>query len=83
MPTVPDDTQVLILYGDVPLLTEQTLRELVAVAGADNLALLTVIAEDGTKIPAKRIAPREGWIFEAPEPAPPPKEEDETPDDDD
>ena len=46
MPTVPDDTQVLILYGDVPLLTEQTLRELVAVAGADNLALLTVIAED-------------------------------------
>lgn len=48
MPMVSDDSQVLVLYGDVPLLTEDTLRDLVAVAGGDGLALLTVIAQDPT-----------------------------------
>ena len=42
MPAIPDDHLVLVLYGDVPLIREQTLRELVGVAAAGPLALLTV-----------------------------------------
>lgn len=41
MPAVPDETCVLVLYGDVPLLKAATLRELLLLAG-DGLALLTV-----------------------------------------
>ena len=48
MPAIPDDHLVLVLYGDVPLVREQTLRELVRLAAAGPLALLTVQLDDPT-----------------------------------
>ena len=42
MPAVADADTVLVLYGDVPLTRVETLRELVALAGPDALALVTV-----------------------------------------
>ena len=48
MPAIPDDHLVLVLYGDVPLVREQTLRELVGLAAAGPLALLTVQLDDPT-----------------------------------
>ena len=48
MPGIPDDHQVLVLYGDVPLLRAETLRELVALASDGQLALLTVKLADPT-----------------------------------
>jgi bifunctional UDP-N-acetylglucosamine pyrophosphorylase/glucosamine-1-phosphate N-acetyltransferase len=41
MPLIPDDHTVLVLYGDVPLVRPDTLRQLVAVGAAGALALLT------------------------------------------
>jgi len=41
MPAIPDDQRVLVLYGDVPLLRPQTLRGLIASAGAREVALLS------------------------------------------
>ncbi len=40
MPGVPDEARVLVLYADVPLITVDTLRGLLAAAG-DGLAVLT------------------------------------------
>jgi bifunctional UDP-N-acetylglucosamine pyrophosphorylase/glucosamine-1-phosphate N-acetyltransferase len=48
MPGIPDDHLVLVLYGDVPLLPASTLRELVALADARSMALLTVQLSDPT-----------------------------------
>ncbi len=48
MPGIPDAHLVLVLYGDVPLVREQTLRELVGLAAAGPLALLTVQLDDPT-----------------------------------
>jgi bifunctional UDP-N-acetylglucosamine pyrophosphorylase/glucosamine-1-phosphate N-acetyltransferase len=48
MPAIPDDHQVLVLYGDVPLLRAVTLRALLALATRDQLALLTVQLTDPT-----------------------------------
>jgi len=48
MREVPDSHLVLVLYGDVPLLTPATLAALVAHAGPRALALLTVMLEDPT-----------------------------------
>jgi bifunctional UDP-N-acetylglucosamine pyrophosphorylase/glucosamine-1-phosphate N-acetyltransferase len=45
-PVLSDD--VLILYGDVPLITPETLNGLAAVKGEADLALLTVRLEDPT-----------------------------------
>ncbi len=45
---IADEDQVLILYGDVPLLRTETLRRLVADAGPRSLALLTVKLDDPT-----------------------------------
>src|SRR5690606_35174643 len=42
LPNIPDATTVLILYGDVPLTREQTLRDLLAVAANGKLGLITV-----------------------------------------
>ena len=42
MPSVPNDHVVLVLYGDVPLITRGTLTELLALAGSQYTALLTV-----------------------------------------
>ncbi len=49
MQAVPQlDTSVptLILYGDVPLTTADTMRRLVDAAGADKLAILTVVQDN-------------------------------------
>ncbi len=46
MPGVPDEHLVLVLYGDVPLLYAPTLRELIALADARSMALLTVKLPD-------------------------------------
>src|SRR5262249_29264897 len=42
MPDIPDDRRVLVLYGDVPLIQHSTLRELLALAGTKQVALLTM-----------------------------------------
>ena len=44
MPDVPDGAQVLVLYGDVPLITAATLRRLLAAEG--RLAVLVARLED-------------------------------------
>jgi len=46
MPGVPDGAQVLVLYGDVPLMRAETLRRLVSVEG--RLAVLAAQLEDPT-----------------------------------
>ena len=48
MDDIPDDHLVLVLYGDVPLLGANTLRELIALADARSMALLTVRLADPT-----------------------------------
>jgi bifunctional UDP-N-acetylglucosamine pyrophosphorylase/glucosamine-1-phosphate N-acetyltransferase len=48
LPAVPADHQVLVLCGDVPLITESVLRDLLAAGGTDKLALLTAELEDPT-----------------------------------
>src|SRR5579859_6483275 len=48
MPTVPNDHLVLVLYGDVPLISRQTLTELLALAGSQQAGLLTMELEDPT-----------------------------------
>jgi bifunctional UDP-N-acetylglucosamine pyrophosphorylase / glucosamine-1-phosphate N-acetyltransferase len=45
IPAIPDDHQVLILFGDVPRVQVSTLEQLLA-AGAEGLGLLTVILAD-------------------------------------
>ena len=47
-PAIPDANQVLILYGDVPLLTESTLRRLISATAADEVSVLTVDMDDPT-----------------------------------
>lgn len=46
MPETPDDNMVLVLYGDVPLLTPITLRALLDGCGDGEVGLLTVEMED-------------------------------------
>ena len=48
MPAIPDDHQVLILYGDVPMIRAETLRALLEAGGEQRLALLSVMLEDPT-----------------------------------
>jgi bifunctional UDP-N-acetylglucosamine pyrophosphorylase/glucosamine-1-phosphate N-acetyltransferase len=47
-PALSAAQRVLILYGDVPLITTQTLQALLQAAGRDELGLLTVNASDPT-----------------------------------
>lgn len=42
MPETPDDHQVLVLYGDVPLLRAATIGRLQEACGADDVGVLTV-----------------------------------------
>jgi bifunctional UDP-N-acetylglucosamine pyrophosphorylase/glucosamine-1-phosphate N-acetyltransferase len=42
VPQLDDDQPTLVLYGDVPLTTVDTLRRLVKAAGSDKLGILTV-----------------------------------------
>lgn len=46
LPHLDDAVPTLVLYGDVPLIRAQTLRALVAAAGAHCLGLLTVELDD-------------------------------------
>jgi len=46
MPDIPDENQVLVLYGDVPLLLADTLRGLIARSGTRGVALLTARLTD-------------------------------------
>jgi bifunctional UDP-N-acetylglucosamine pyrophosphorylase / glucosamine-1-phosphate N-acetyltransferase len=48
MPAIADDEMVVVLYGDVPLVSAETLRALVALAGPKSLSLLTVMLADPT-----------------------------------
>jgi len=48
MPDTPDDNRVLVLFGDVPLLTATTLRRLLAETPAYELGVLTVDMDDPT-----------------------------------
>ena len=52
LPPIPDDHLVLLLYGDVPLITVETLQQLINVSVLDNgddaLALLTARLDDPT-----------------------------------
>lgn len=42
MPQLPDDAITLVLYGDVPLIKDQTLAELIRLASDGSLAVLTI-----------------------------------------
>jgi len=46
MPNVGDDELVLVLYGDVPLIRAETLRQLIAAAGPKSMSLLTVMLDN-------------------------------------
>ncbi len=46
MPQVAEDALVLVLYGDVPLVNAQTLRQLIGSAGPKSMGLLTVMLQD-------------------------------------
>lgn len=46
LPLLDDSAPTLILYGDVPLITAATLQRLLAGAGNDKLAVLTVTLDD-------------------------------------
>jgi len=48
MPFIADNQPVLILYGDVPLIKQETLQRLIDAAGKDHLGLLTATLEDPT-----------------------------------
>jgi len=45
LPSIPDQALVLVLFGDVPLITDQTLQQLLDQANQDTVALLSVINE--------------------------------------
>jgi bifunctional UDP-N-acetylglucosamine pyrophosphorylase/glucosamine-1-phosphate N-acetyltransferase len=48
LPGIPDDHLVLLLYGDVPLISVETLQKLIAATANDALALLTAELENPT-----------------------------------
>jgi bifunctional UDP-N-acetylglucosamine pyrophosphorylase / glucosamine-1-phosphate N-acetyltransferase len=47
-PGIPDDHTVLVLYGDVPLISPATLNELLSLSGPKDVGLLTMIVVDPT-----------------------------------
>ena len=46
LPNIPDKDLVLVLYGDVPLITNETLSDLVNAAEETTFSLLTTFVED-------------------------------------
>ena len=48
MPDIPDDASVLVMYGDVPLVSKSTLTPLCAIAEQGFLAVLTAELDDPT-----------------------------------
>ncbi|USD60268.1 bifunctional UDP-N-acetylglucosamine diphosphorylase/glucosamine-1-phosphate N-acetyltransferase GlmU [Vibrio sp. SCSIO 43140] len=47
-PHLSDDEKILVLYGDVPLISEQTIQNLVDAYPKGGIALLTVMLDDPT-----------------------------------
>lgn len=60
IPHLDDSVPTMILYGDVPLIRADTLARLQAAAGADKLAILTVMVDDPTGY--GRIVRRDGKV---------------------
>jgi bifunctional UDP-N-acetylglucosamine pyrophosphorylase / glucosamine-1-phosphate N-acetyltransferase len=48
MPAIPDDHQVLVLYGDVPLIRTDTLQQLLKHLDGNTVAVLSVMLRDPT-----------------------------------
>jgi bifunctional UDP-N-acetylglucosamine pyrophosphorylase / glucosamine-1-phosphate N-acetyltransferase len=48
VPGIPDDHVVLVLYGDVPLISAATLAELLALCGPKQMSVLTMVLDDPT-----------------------------------
>ncbi len=48
LPEIDDNSPVLILYGDVPLIQRETLEALLEYVNAETMALLTIALEDPT-----------------------------------
>ena len=48
LPSLKNDSLVLVLYGDVPLIRRSTLEELVKLAGPKAMSLLTFVVDDPT-----------------------------------
>lgn len=48
LPSIPENSQVLILYGDVPLISTDTLSSMLQSVDEENIALLTVELENPT-----------------------------------
>jgi bifunctional UDP-N-acetylglucosamine pyrophosphorylase / glucosamine-1-phosphate N-acetyltransferase len=48
MPAIPDDHNVLVLYGDVPLIRPETLQKLLKQLDGRSIALLSVMLKDPT-----------------------------------
>jgi bifunctional UDP-N-acetylglucosamine pyrophosphorylase/glucosamine-1-phosphate N-acetyltransferase len=48
LPSLKDDSLVLVLYGDVPLIRHSTLEELVKLAGPKAMGLLTMVVDNPT-----------------------------------
>jgi len=46
LPDVPDSHTVLVMYGDVPLITPATLKPLLDIAAGDRLAVLTAVLDN-------------------------------------
>jgi bifunctional UDP-N-acetylglucosamine pyrophosphorylase / glucosamine-1-phosphate N-acetyltransferase len=46
LPQIDDDWTVLVLYGDVPLITKPTLEQLIQLLGSNALALLSVVMDN-------------------------------------
>ena len=46
LPQIGDEQTVLVLYGDVPLISSETLRKLVAASDGRTLGLLTAVLDD-------------------------------------
>ncbi|MDF7670519.1 bifunctional UDP-N-acetylglucosamine diphosphorylase/glucosamine-1-phosphate N-acetyltransferase GlmU [Orbaceae bacterium ESL0721] len=60
MPYIQDDEDILILYGDTPLISAQTLQKLINNRPAEGIALLTVFLDDPTGY--GRIMRQEGKV---------------------
>ncbi|MGJ8688675.1 MAG: bifunctional UDP-N-acetylglucosamine diphosphorylase/glucosamine-1-phosphate N-acetyltransferase GlmU [Gammaproteobacteria bacterium] len=48
LPNIDEDSMALVLYGDVPLITTETLKKLTALCRPDAVSLLTVNSTDPT-----------------------------------
>ena len=46
LPSIPDEDDVLILYGDVPLITEESLNALIEAEKENGFSLLTAYLDD-------------------------------------